>query len=215
MNRRAISPVVGVALMLLLTLLLATMVSVAFVEVTDLGEESDQLDDVLDDSGSQSDSDESSYSDQDLQPVKDPGEQPRTSGDDVVEFRIENTREEDLTVEAIEIDATDIDAAMSVDDGNAEEVEIRRADQNGWANRDGSPGEFTADGTSYALVADSNNGGQEAIIAADDTDAEIDIRRFSTDVGTLEITDAETEADLRVTLALADGSDQEFYFAQN
>lgn len=208
MAHRAISPVVGVALMIVLTLLLATFISVAFVDITDLGEESDQLDDVLDSSGT------SSNSDQDLLPVKNDGEEPRTSGDDVLEFRIENTRDEEVTVEAIEIEADDIDSTMSVDDGNADEIEIRRVDQTGKANRDTAPGDFDADGTEYALVGDSNNGGQEAIIGENASDAEIDIRRFSTDIGTLENTDSAGSADLRITLVLADGSDQDFYFTQ-
>jgi len=146
--------------------------------------------------------------------VKDAGEEPRTSGSDILEFRVENTRDEQVTVVGFEVDATDIDSGMTINDANADEVEIRRVSQVGAANRDGSPDSFDADGTHYEFVGDSNNGGSEAIIDADTDDAEVDLRRFSTNIGTLEIVDSKADADLVVILELSDGSESEFYFRQ-
>lgn len=146
--------------------------------------------------------------------VKDAGEEPRTSGSDILEFRVENTGDEQVTVVGFKVDATDINSSMTINDANADEVEIRRVSQLGTANRDGSPDSFDAGGTRYEFVGDSNNGGSEAIIDAETDDAEVDLRRFSTSIGTLEIVDSKAEADLVVVLVLSDGSESEFYFRQ-
>jgi hypothetical protein len=138
------------------------------------------------------------------------GQAVRTSDGDVLEFRIENTADEDVTVEAFAVDATGIGGGITIDDGNAPELDIQRTDvQTGEANRAGT---FDADGTTYDFVADSDAGGQYAVVGAGVDDAEVDVRRFSQTFGTLEVTYDESEADLTVTLVLSDGSEQEFYF---
>lgn len=208
MDARGVSPVVGIALLIAITLLLATVYGVAFGHFGDLSDEEERVDDLLADPGGSG-----NYSDQDLVPVKDIGDGPRTSGGDILEFRLENTQDQTVSVVAIQINATNIDANMAVDDNNADEVEIRRVERTGKANRDGSPADFAADGTEYELVDDSTTDGQDAEIGRDDV-AEVDIRRFTRSIGTLTITDSSGDADLTVTLILGDGSEQRFYFEQ-
>lgn len=209
MNEPGVSPVVGIALMIVITLLLATILSVSLGYFGDLNDENERMGSLLDTSEPTGD-----YSDQSLVPVGEPGEEPRTSGGEILEFRVENTQDSPLTVVSFEINATGIDSGMTVDDGNAKEVEIRRASQTGTANRDESPDEFAGDGTQYDLVGDSTTGGQKAEIGRDDDDVEIDIRRFSDAIGTLEITDSADDADLIVKLISNDGSEHGFYFEQ-
>ncbi|WP_226007004.1 hypothetical protein [Natrinema salinisoli] len=142
-----------------------------------------------------------------LQPVE-----VRDTGDRLV-FRVENTGSEQVTVEKFEVDATGIGSGITIDNGNAFEGEIRRATQNGEANRKNRD-VFNADGTRYDLVADSNKGsdGQYAIIDSTDDSVEIDFRYFSQDLGTLAVVDSAADADVTVTLVLSDGSEQVFYF---
>ncbi|WP_338741748.1 DUF7261 family protein [Haloplanus salilacus] len=150
-----------------------------------------------------------------LQFVKAPGE---TVGNDdnprTLEFDIENTGGEDVTVEKFAVDATDIDADVTIDNSNAAELEIRTVDtaDEGQADRDGS-GVFDADRTIYDLVDDSDGDGQYATIRADNT-VEIDIREFSRELGPFEVTYDESEADLSVTFVLSDGSAEVFYFRE-
>jgi|GEM_PF-1955699 len=139
------------------------------------------------------------------------GAEINTSDGDVMEFRIENTRDERVTVEAFEIDATGIGGGITVDNGGSPEVDVRGSDVGtGEANRD--PGIFDADGTRYDFVDDSTAGGQYAVIDAGATDVEVDVLRLSQNVGTLTITYDESEADLTITLVLSDGSEEVFYF---
>ena len=149
-----------------------------------------------------------------LTPVAEAGEEPRTTGDDVLEFRMKNTRDEQITVVGFEIDATDIDAVSIVNDSNADEIEIRRVSQNGAANRAGDPDGFATDGTRYDLGDDSNNGGVDAVIDATDDDAEVDIRRIEASPGTLVFAESKATADLIVRLELSDGTVSEFFFRQ-
>jgi hypothetical protein len=136
------------------------------------------------------------------------GEAVRTSNGDVLEFRIENTAGENVTVEAFAVDATGIGAGITIDDSGPE-LDIQRTDVRiGEADR---AGEFDADGTSYDFVADSDGSGQYAIIGAGVDDAEVDLRRFSQDLGTMEITYDRSEADLTITFVLGDGSKEVFY----
>jgi hypothetical protein len=135
----------------------------------------------------------------------------KTSNGDVLEFRIENVRDRQVTVEAFEIDATDLGGGITVDDGGSPELDVRgSAVRTGEANRD--PGAFSANGTRYHFVDDSTAGGQYAIVDPGATDVEVDVQRFSQSVGTLEVTYAEFEADLTITLVLRDGSTEVFYF---
>jgi hypothetical protein len=138
------------------------------------------------------------------------GQAVRTSDGDVLEFRIENTADEDVTVEKFAVDATGVGAGITIDDGNAPELDIQRTDvQTGEANRAGG---FAANGTTYDFVADSDGSGQYAVIGAGVDDAEVDVRRFSQDLGTMEVTYDESAADLTITFVLSDGTEQEFYF---
>jgi hypothetical protein len=149
-----------------------------------------------------------------LAAVKPAGEEPRTTGGDILEFRIENTHERQVTVVGFEIESTGIDAVRNVNDSNAEEIEIRRVNQVGFANRAGTPDGFATNGTRYDLVDDSNNGGGDAIIDAGTDDAEVDIRRIDANPGTLEFAESAATADLIVRLELSDGSVSEFFFRQ-
>lgn len=209
MDERGIAPVVGVVLLVAITLLLASTIAISLGGFAEFGAEEDRVEGLLNGSdGSSSDSNSA------LALTKDPGEEPRTSGDDVLEFRVENTRDSQVTVVGFEVDATGIETGVTVDDGNADEVEVRRADQTGKANRDGDPGDFAADGTRYEFTDDSTGDGQEAVIGPDVDDAEVDVRRFSRDIGPLEIAGSEGDGDLIVRLILSDGSEQSFYFEQ-
>jgi hypothetical protein len=134
-----------------------------------------------------------------------------TSDGDTLEFRIENARDERVTVERFAVDATALGGGITVDDGSDPEFDIRGPNvRTGEANRD--PGSFDANGTRYDLVADSTAGGQYAVIDAGADDIEVDVRLFSQNVGTLTVTYAESEADLTVTLVLSDGTEEVFYF---
>lgn len=208
MAGRGIAPVVGIVLMIVITLLLASMIAVGLLHLGEFGDEKERVDELLNERDHSS-----SYPEAALIPTKAPGESPRTSGDKVLEFRLENTRDEQVVIEAFEIDASGIDAGLTVNDTNAEEVEIRRGEQIGKANRNSSPDDFDADGTRYHVVDDSDDG-QFAILEANQDDAEIDIRRFSQTIGELEFTDSEESADLIIYLILDDGSKHGFYFRQ-
>ena len=150
-----------------------------------------------------------------LQFVEPPG---ATVGNDdnneTLEFDIENTGSEDVTVERFAVDATDIDPNVTIDDNNAAELEIRTgvAADNGQADRD-DPRVFDADGTSYDLVDDSDGDGAYATIRAGDV-VEVDIRYFDRDLGPFEVTYDESEADLTVTLVLSDGREEVFYLRE-
>lgn len=148
-----------------------------------------------------------------LQTTGSVGDEIRDSGDRVV-FRIENTGSSQVTVEEWAVDIT-LANNVRINDGATEELEIRRATQTGFANRDsnGNADRFEADGTLYDIVADSTTGQYADVAAADDT-VEVDIRTFDTDLGTLEIADSAANADVTVTLVLSDGDTQEFYFRQ-
>lgn len=207
MGERGISPVVGVVLMVAITLLLASVFTVLAGGFAGFGSEKEQVDELL----GTADAWENS-SNEALVPATAPGEAPRTSGEDILEFRVENTGDEQVTVEAFAVDASGIESGMTVDDGNADEFEIRRTSQLGAANREGSPDVFDATGTRYELVADSTDDGQVAAIDAGTDDAEVDIRRFSDDIGDLVISDDASSADLTVTLELASGAEERFYF---
>lgn len=150
-----------------------------------------------------------------LEPAKDSGELVRTSGTDILEFRIKNIGSDQATVEQFAVDATDIDASMEIDDGNAEEFDIQRTNsQSGYAGRD-DPGSFDATGTQYDMVADSTDSdAQYAKITSGTDDAEVDIRRFSQNIPTLEWTDSASEADITVTLVLEDGNEEYFHFKE-
>lgn len=208
MAGRGIAPVVGIVLMIVITLLLASMIAVGMVHLGEFSDENERVDELLNERDHAK-----YYPDAALIPTKPPGESPRTSGDEVLEFRLENTRDEQVTIEAFEIDASGIDAGITVNDTNAEEVEIRRGAQIGKANRKSSPSGFDADGTRYHLEADSDEG-QIAILEANQDDGEIDIRVFSQPIGELEFTDSEAGADLIINLILDDGSKHGFYFSQ-
>jgi len=136
-------------------------------------------------------------------------------------FRIENTGGEEVTVEEFAVDATAVEPGMIIDDGgeDASEFEIKRTDvQNGEASRVGS---FDADGTRYDLKVDSDgDAGQYATLAADDDDVDVDLRTFRDadgnefDLGGLTAVEDESDADVNVTLVLADGSEERFHFAR-
>lgn len=147
-----------------------------------------------------------------LAAVKDPGEEVRTSGDDVLEFRIENIGTEQATVKQFAVDASGLSESMELNDVNADEIEIRRVTQVGNANRDGSPDAFDATGTQYDFVADSTTSAQYAKIDPDTDDAEVDIRAFSQDIPVLEHTDSASEAAITVTLVLENGNKESFHF---
>lgn len=147
-----------------------------------------------------------------LAPAGDFGDPVRDSGNDYLIFRIENIGSEQATVEKFSVDASDLNASMEVDDGNADEVEIRRVTQEGNANRDGSPDVFDATGTQYDFVTDSTTAGEYAKIDPGTNDAEVDIRSFSQDIPELEFTESATDADLTVTLVLESGNKEVFHF---
>lgn len=209
MGGRGISPVVGVVLMVAIILLLVSMFTALVGGFAELGTEKEQVKGLL----GGSDSWENSSNDA-LYPVKDPGEEPRTSGDDILEFRIKNDGDEQVTVKRFEINATGISPTMEIDDANADELEVRRTTQTGTANRDGGPDSFDATGTEYDLITNSTTTSQYAVINAGTDDAEVDIRRFSRGIGTLEFADSEESADLTVSLILDSGSKETFYFDQ-
>ncbi|WP_253738265.1 type IV pilin [Halohasta salina] len=206
MGERGISPVVGVVLMVAITLLLASVFTVLAGGFAGFGSEKEQINDLLGTNPWENSSNEA------LVPANAPGEPPRTSGEDILEFRIENTGTEQVTVDAFAVDASGIESGMTVDDANADEFEIRRTNQLGAANRAGSPDAFDATGVRYELVDDSTDGGQVAEINAGTDDAEVDIRRFSHDVGDFVISDDPSSPDLTVTLELASGAEERFYF---
>ncbi|WP_132059458.1 hypothetical protein [Halorussus amylolyticus] len=131
-------------------------------------------------------------------------------------FTVENAGSETVTVTDFAVDASGVANNVRINNGDSDELAILRATQVGAANRGGggSNGRFEADGTSYNLVGDSNNGGSEAVLASDDDDAEIDFRGFTDDLGTLQFASSAANADVTVTLTLADGTQQEFYFQQ-
>jgi hypothetical protein len=141
------------------------------------------------------------------------GDEIRNSGDKMA-FRLENTGSSQVTVENWAVDVA-LANNVRINDGGGDELEIRRATQNGFANRDdnGNADRFEADGTVYDLVANSTSG-QYADIAATDDTVEVGIRTFDTNLGTLEITDSAATADVTVTLVLSNGDTQEFYFRQ-
>lgn len=192
--------------MVAITLLLASVFAVLAGDFAGFGTEEEQIDDLLRTTNAWENS-----SNEALVPATAPGEAPRTSGEDILEFRIEHTGTEQVTVEAFAVNASGIKAGMTVDDGNADEFEIRRTSRLGAANRAGSPDTFDATGPHYELVADSTDDGQVAAIDAGTDDAEVDVRRFSHDIGALVISDDAT-ADLTVTLELASGAGERFYF---
>jgi len=142
----------------------------------------------------------------------------RNVGSELV-FRIENAGSTDVTIEKFEVDGTDIDAGLILDDGgtDASELEIRRTSvQNGVATRTGS---YAADGTRYDLETDSDGGnGQYATLAPEDDEVDVDLRTFRDsngnefDLGQLTYVESGSDADLTVTLVLADGSEESFYF---
>jgi len=138
------------------------------------------------------------------------GESVQTSNGDVLEFQVENVRDDPVTVEAFAVNASGIGAGITVDDGNTREVDMQQTGtQTGGANRVGS---FDADGTEYDFVDDSDAGGQYVIVDAGVDDAEVSIQQFSGSFGTLEVTYTPSEADLTVTLVLSDGTVEVFYF---
>lgn len=137
-----------------------------------------------------------------------------------LQFTIENTGEETVTVEKFAVNATAVGTGITVDNGNANEIELTGTSQNGFAGRNGNPGSFSADGTIYDFVVDSNanTGGQYADIAPGDGEITVDLREFSQrlDSGAsgLQFTDSPSDADVVVTLILSDGTSQRFYFEQ-
>ncbi|MFP8956708.1 CARDB domain-containing protein [Natrialbaceae archaeon A-CW3] len=135
----------------------------------------------------------------------------QTTGDNI-EFGISNSEENTVTIERISVDTQ---LAEQVDYGNDREVNITGGLQNGHIDTRGNR-DFMADGTSYDLANDGNNG-QYAILASDDT-ATVDIRRLvnDPDLSGLQIT-TEANADITVILTLSvngeqDTIEQPFYF---
>lgn len=132
-------------------------------------------------------------------------------------FGMEHTGSEELTIEGFAVDATAIDGSITIDDGNAAELEIRdTGDQDGIANRNGNPGSFDADGTQYDLVEDSNQGneGADAVIAGGQEGVTVDFRFFDPELGALEFAGEDT-AEVTVTFVLDSGEEQQFYFRQS
>lgn len=209
-SERAVSPVVGVALLLVITLLLAGTVG-AFALGIGMNEETAEglvEGEVPTETATDSPSDGSA-----LIFTRSPGDEPRTNQDQILEFRIENTRDEAVTIVGFAVDASGIDTGIDIDDDNADEVEIRRSETVGVANRD--DGGFEADGTTYEFVANSTNGGENASIPAGADDAEVDLRTFSHDFEPLVIAESEEDADLTVRLLLEDGSSHAFHFKES
>ncbi|WP_248897566.1 DUF7261 family protein [Haloplanus halobius] len=143
--------------------------------------------------------------------AKDAGATVEASDGDTLRFRIENAADERVTVEQFEVDATAINASMTLDNGTDPELSVQQTGiQDGTANRSGS---FEANGTQwYDLVGDSTADGQYAIIDSGAGNVAVSVGRFSQPVGTLTVTYAESEADLTVTLVLSDGTEEVFYF---
>ncbi|MFA9516508.1 Ig-like domain-containing protein [Halopenitus sp. H-Gu1] len=138
----------------------------------------------------------------------------RDSGDRLV-FGIANEAGQEVTIEEVGVDATAIDTEIYVDhDNNDREVQITGTSvQDGHIDTRGEK-TFSADGTLYDLENGGNNG-QYATLGPDDSDVEIDIRYFSQDLGSLEYTTDEANADVSVILRLSDGSEYTFHFRQS
>ncbi|MCU4717165.1 hypothetical protein [Halapricum hydrolyticum] len=140
--------------------------------------------------------------------------------DTTLNFTIENTGSQQVTIEQFSVDTSAITTGNFFDNDNALEVEIRGGQQDGEANRgkNENPSSFEADGTAYDLVADSNKGndGQYAILNAGDRPT-IVMETFDQPLdggGSLQFTPSETAADVIVTFVLSDGTEQVFYFEQ-
>ena len=144
-----------------------------------------------------------------------------SSSDTELIFTMRNEGDTDVTVEQFAVDATGINSGITINDGNAAELEIRDSTVEGIADRNGNPDAFDADGQLYDLEGDSQgNQGQYATISPDDGDVTVDIRQFSERLDNggnnpLEFTDSASDADVTVTFVLSDGSTEEFYLRQS
>ena len=147
--------------------------------------------------------------------------EPGTVGvsDTVLEFTMRNVGDTDVTIEQFAVDATGINSGITIDDANADELEIRDSAVEGLANRNGNPDAFDADGQRYDLEADSQaDKGQYATISPNDGDVTAEFRQFSERLdngGALEFTDSASNADVTVTFVLSDGSTERFYLRQS
>lgn len=214
MDSRGVSPVVGVILMVALTIVLASMFAVSLFGIGDFDLAREQSDDLLDgeDPVAGDSSTTASPWTGALVPTADPGDEPATGGesnDDVLMFRVENTRDENVTVERFAVDATGVGDGIDIDNTNEREFDIQRGTQEGKANKDA---DFAADGEWYHVVGDSDEG-QVAEIEPDLDYAELDIREFSEEIGELEFTESASDADVTVELGLSDDTTSAFYFA--
>lgn len=144
-----------------------------------------------------------------------------SSSDTELIFTMQNVGGTDVTIEEFAVDATGINTGITINDGNALELEIRDGTVEGRADRNGNPDSFDADGTRYDLEADSQgNQGQYATISPDDGDVTVDLRQFSERLDNggsnpLRFTDSAVDADVTVTFVLSDGSEEELYLQRS
>jgi hypothetical protein len=145
---------------------------------------------------------------QQLQPVN--GSVETSSGDQLL-FDIKNTESTSVIVTNFSIDLSGVgENNAKLDNDNSDEVSITGSTINGRANRGGSFD--TKSGTTYSL--DDN-----AEIAGGD-EVTVDFRQIRKpngnpdNIGNLQFTNDEANADVTVTLGLQDGTEQVFYFEQ-
>ena len=142
---------------------------------------------------------------------------------DSLQFTVENTGSQRMTVDSFSVGATDIDEFAEIDDGNNAEFQTNGATPDGEANKQtndcsNSNGDnsnrcvFYADGTSYGLDKNLDlKSGDSASVEFRAFEATSDGKTWPSD---FTFADSEADADLVVTLGLSDGSEEIFYFKQ-
>lgn len=126
----------------------------------------------------------------------------------VVQFEVENTIADSITVSSFSVDATALSNSAKISNGDSDEVRVSPdSGQEGFANNNNK---YNADGKSYDFD-------QNAIIDSGST-AEVDIRFLEDSNGdsldyTLEKVDSEADADVIVTLETENNGNQVFYFS--
>lgn len=209
MNERGASPVIGGVIMISFTILLASIFATGATQFVDFDTEKRQIDRLTNGTDTPTPT-------QILEPIGDTGDEAGTSGNDILEFTIESTGSEQVTVAQFEADATGIDSGTAVNDSDAPEFGVQRVDQNHTASSDGDSDDSSTDGIRYVILEYSTEDAdsQYTLIGADVDDAVVDIEGFSQDLGALALADVAEDADLIVTLVLSDGSEQAFYFEE-
>jgi hypothetical protein len=131
-----------------------------------------------------------------------------------IQFVIENTGPDSITLDGFSVDAGNINSGIWIDDGNNSEFTTSGATTDGSADDpDRKKDSFIADGTTYSL-------GQNIELAATDDSVTVTFKAFGpdnkwiSDSTGLEFVDDKSSADVIITFRSSDGNNIELYLSK-